>query len=71
VEYILYLNRDRLRFRSPAGDVSQQEKQSGRRRDSIEEVPTAAGRIVPGCNIKALEVWQVDWTGSSALLARF
>jgi hypothetical protein len=56
LECILYFNRDRVRFRSLARDVRQQEYHSGIQRQSVEEVPTAAGRTVPYRNIKALDL---------------
>jgi hypothetical protein len=65
-EYILYVNRDRVSFRTSARDVRQQKDHSGIERNTIEEIPTAASRVVPGFKIEALELWQVDWIGRSA-----
>ncbi len=62
-EYILYLNRDRVSLRSPAGDVRQQEHHARICRHTVEEVPSAAGRVVSSLKIEALDVWQVDWLG--------
>jgi hypothetical protein len=42
-EYILHVHRDRVRFRSSAGDVCQQQDHSGIEHHCIEEVATAAG----------------------------
>jgi hypothetical protein len=65
-EYFLYINRDRMRFRPLPRDVRQQEKHSGIQHHTIEEVPSAAGRVVPDCHIEALDLWQLDWLGRRA-----
>jgi hypothetical protein len=60
-EYILYVNRDCMRFGSPARDVHQQEHHTGIQSHAIEEVPTASRRVIPRLDIEALDFRQVDW----------